>query len=359
MTIEEMHIAIDLGLQKVNTFTQKNLLSQEKDWFLNDEVTKFIKQRTNPVSNMKRQGTDDTTKRYEDLSDLTRREILNIELISDTIGECKVPSNYYGYISSKASVVQLCEDEKIEKTSENLYMCVFPLSFPDGTVLTNYTVKLKTDSTSSYYTIYDMSTLPDEYLEDVPISKQSFMLLKSMKILMKEGLESMPKSVTSIYSSYWEKYGRDFYNNNFIIVSNSPFISLEVTINSTTITYPSKAVSFDMLTKKSDLWAKTRLIEDEFQHEVQQSKLSQSRPESPVVAIEQGVIRIDFNKGWIGNSLELIYVSKPTILDLLLRKNLNMKDTVSREIVGNTVRFLKGIFTGDYKTYLNENVLVE
>ena len=70
MTAQDLHIEIDLLLQKVNTHWNQNLLPQEKDLFLNREVTRFIKQRLNTLSNIKREALFDTVKRTVDLSSI-------------------------------------------------------------------------------------------------------------------------------------------------------------------------------------------------------------------------------------------------------------------------------------------------
>jgi len=76
ITTQELHIALDLLLQKSNSHWNKNFLPQEKDWFLNQEIKKFIKQRLNPLSNDKRLGAFDTIKRVEDLNALQRTLIV-------------------------------------------------------------------------------------------------------------------------------------------------------------------------------------------------------------------------------------------------------------------------------------------
>ena len=45
MTIEEMHIAVNLGVQKIASFQVDNLLPQEIDHELNNAMHRFIKQR--------------------------------------------------------------------------------------------------------------------------------------------------------------------------------------------------------------------------------------------------------------------------------------------------------------------------
>lgn len=51
MTIEEMHIAVNLGVQKIASFQVDNLLPQEIDHELNDAMESFIKQRYYPMGN--------------------------------------------------------------------------------------------------------------------------------------------------------------------------------------------------------------------------------------------------------------------------------------------------------------------
>jgi len=49
MTIEEMHIAVNLGVQKIASFQVDNLLPQEIDHELNNAMDRFIKQRYIPM----------------------------------------------------------------------------------------------------------------------------------------------------------------------------------------------------------------------------------------------------------------------------------------------------------------------
>jgi len=67
MTIEEMHIAVNLGVQKIASFQVDNLLPQEIDHELNDAMESFIKQRYNPMGNKYRKGFEQSQKRVDDL----------------------------------------------------------------------------------------------------------------------------------------------------------------------------------------------------------------------------------------------------------------------------------------------------
>jgi len=67
MTIEEMHIAVNLGVQKIASFQVDNLLPQEIDHELNSAMDSFIKQRYSPMGNKYRDGFEQSQKRIDDL----------------------------------------------------------------------------------------------------------------------------------------------------------------------------------------------------------------------------------------------------------------------------------------------------
>ncbi len=65
-----MHIAVDLGVQKVASFQADTLLPQEIDHELNMAMDRFVKQRYNPLSNRYRRGFEQSQKRIDDLRTL-------------------------------------------------------------------------------------------------------------------------------------------------------------------------------------------------------------------------------------------------------------------------------------------------
>lgn len=69
-TIQEMHLQIDLELNKLNSNLYDIILSQEKDYFLNKAQERFIKQRYSSKSNSKRDGFEMSQKRIDDLKNL-------------------------------------------------------------------------------------------------------------------------------------------------------------------------------------------------------------------------------------------------------------------------------------------------
>jgi hypothetical protein len=70
MTVNEMHIAVNLGVQKIASFQADVLLPQEIDFELNIAMMRFIKQRYNASSNRQGKGFEQSQKRVDDLRNL-------------------------------------------------------------------------------------------------------------------------------------------------------------------------------------------------------------------------------------------------------------------------------------------------
>jgi hypothetical protein len=70
MTVNEMHIAVNLGVQKIASFQVDNLLPEEIDHELNLAQLRFVKQRFNARSNRQGKGFEQSQKRIDDLKSL-------------------------------------------------------------------------------------------------------------------------------------------------------------------------------------------------------------------------------------------------------------------------------------------------
>jgi hypothetical protein len=70
MTINEMHIAVNLGVQKIASFQVDTLLPEEIDHELNLAILRFVKQRYSQLSNRIGKGFEQSQKRVDDLRTL-------------------------------------------------------------------------------------------------------------------------------------------------------------------------------------------------------------------------------------------------------------------------------------------------
>lgn len=355
MLAQEMHLEIDLELQKLNSQFNKDVLREEKDWFLNNEVRKFIKQRLDPQSNTHQTGFQDTTKRLDDLRELVKRE--NKPILTNSRGGKYIvlPSDYFQYIRFDAFSFMSCASNAPTPVTETYYDATVNLNLPD-TVPTIYTIIATTPSGNR--TLFDISDLPTDYLATGSLASQRFSLIRAIRIRMNEAVKRL---FTTAPDLYWEDVPNNDTLNSFRIESIETITSITVTVGLTTTTS-----DIDVLTRQrylipsTPLVANIRVIDEEFSLDVQTSHLSGSRAESPTSSLRGNELEVHQPKGVVIGSVDITYICKPTVIDLLLNSNLNMSTKSAKEIVGSTVRFLKGVIQdNNYQTYARENILIE
>lgn len=128
-----MHIAVNLGVQKLASFQVDNLLPEEIDHEINMAVRRFINQRYSPQSNPKRRGFEQSQKRIDDLRTLLEdyhvpmfKQSRDRELYSSSgssfgvvytapagggpirLERFKIPIDYMYLINIKADVAKTC-----------------------------------------------------------------------------------------------------------------------------------------------------------------------------------------------------------------------------------------------------------
>ena len=120
MTVNEMHIAVNLGVQKIASFQVDNLLPQEIDHELNLAMTRFVKQRYNFSSNRLGKGFEQSQKRIDDLrtlvvehTGLTTSEgvVFNSNYSDIYIDRYTLPLDYLFLVSVRAKVQYTCNTD--------------------------------------------------------------------------------------------------------------------------------------------------------------------------------------------------------------------------------------------------------
>ena len=131
MTIEEMHIAVNLGVQKIASFQSDSLLPEEIDYELNTAVRRFISQRYNSKGNKYQRGFEQSQKRLDDLRHLvedyttTLNSYMGVGYTSRTKGNIdiyryKFPNDYMFLVNVLSEVVHDCRNMPIQVGDRNV-----------------------------------------------------------------------------------------------------------------------------------------------------------------------------------------------------------------------------------------------
>lgn len=319
MTIQEMHIGIDLYLQKVNSDFVDSLQPEEKDWFLNDEQKRFIMTRINEVSNDKRQGLQFNQKRYDDLENLIVPNYNDIAYIRNPISNyIDLPSNYLYLLNDRSVVDKTCVYGETTILTTRKYYIPFTLNFPKPSVITNYEFKIVIDTVTVFST--------DNYPNLVTTDDTLFTLIQLVKdVLTSQG-----------YQVYWEHFNGEFFSNQLIIILEDgdvfyienleDEVKIEYELFRTVLTYfqtnPLKEVETpNRLTKTEDIY------------EIIRGAFTKPTKQSPVSAMESNRVVVYHNGNFILGKIWIDYIRLPRMVSLSLGINSELNPNVHEELV--------------------------
>lgn len=358
MTTQELHIGLDLELQQLNSFKNKNFLSQEKDWFLNKEVLKFIESRLSPESNMKGTGFQDTTERIKEFDSLVKTSpVLYLEENDEGNGLVSLPSDYFHYISADIYLAKDC-NSNIKNSKTNKYKVSFNISI-DTDLLETLLIQITTSE--GLITLFDFTKdLPEGYLESLDFKKQIFMLVKALKIILPRKLKTALNNTP--FDLYWE-YDKDgnYYSNTFFLYSDVLIYNALTIVNNSTLNVASTIkteTKYDL--SKYPFKHNIRLVDNEYYTDAINSHLAQSSIKSPLCRLLKNQMEIAKPKNAVMGGVRLTYICKPTLADLLLNSNINMNRVTLDKVLVNTVSYIKSIISSpNYNVYKQENILIE
>ncbi len=347
MTTQELHIQLELLLQKVNSHWNQNFLPQEKDTFINREVLKFIKQRLNPLSNIKKQSIFDILKRNQDLNSLVKTVPISVVNINQKEDAYHLPFDFLYYVSSSLDVTPVCGKTILPPIDKVLYKVTFP-SFKNLNDLETLVISITQGSVTTE--VFNLSMLPEGYLPDDGIDdyKKVFILNNAILNILLKKLPLLNVEVRF-----------DKYLNVFELRSSSTF-SISVVENTVVVPSPTTSTSLKGNQQPKSLEASIRIVDEEFKSNIKRSSLSRTRDESVVGYLRDTEVILPLQSSVVYNTAYLTYICKPAKVDVFLSHNSDLPDEVLEEVISNTAQTLKGVISSDsYEKFANENLLIE
>lgn len=352
MTATELHIDLDLQLQKINTNSTRNILSEEKDWFLNNEVAKFINKRTRDISDFKRKGLEEDTKRLKDIEPLIKTIPIDVETVDTEKGRFILPSSVFKYVSIRTEFGKVCDEVTIKKGTRNLNVRFLTV---DTDVDDNFSITLSIAGT--VYSIFSTQNLPDTYRWE---TKEY--LIKAIKVALQSINDKLPENHG--IEVYYEWFADTYKENTFFFVGGSTFngasassLSLDIDIG---ISFKSSTYSYEQVRAEKTIKRPARLVSHELIDVMLSSDISGSIGESPLCTTDKHYGYAYHPSNTIIEGVKLTYICKPNIIDIHLGTSLNLDRDICAEVVVHTAKFIKALLdSGNYEKYFNETNLIE
>lgn len=337
MHIQELHIELDVLLQRINSHWNQNFLPQEKDLFLNKQISSFINKRISRISNVKKEGLFDTIKRTVDLAPLLKTERCEV-MYDDNTKEAYImlPFDYRMYISSELHVCCSC----MNKPVVNKTYYTYSISLKDISI---NSLPLKVVQGKNTFEITRNSFPPEYLIEDqVPIYEDKFTLINGIiKLLQKDAFEGLEFKYNKV-------------NQELTLRSNNPF---NTSFNGKT--FLANNNNFNSYDIAGGLYSTVTPKDEEFKRLIKNSYLSGPTDDNAIAFIRADKVLYSM-KGVIADHVNLTYLKKPNKIDLFLQCNSELSDDTLQEIVGETAQKMMGVLgTDNYEKFANENMIVE
>lgn len=361
MTIQEMHIGLDLLLRKGNSNILQTLKPQQKDWLLNEGILTFIKARRNPRANPNSTGYQANRKRYDDLEAVQETLTLPVYKRDSESMFAILPYNYLLSDVDNSLVAWDCNDVTFTPTPETLYYCIVPLKAGGTTTPFYQGFKIEiTDLSANTTTIFDIA-IDAQLATGLNTNEEKFYLAN----LVIEKLNTIPG-----IECRWERWNDIFSNESFIIITKDPVTGVPVNNTSITITYFSGTTETINFTSKVETkyvntisktkYSPNRLTRSEDIRSALDDSFHATTYESPVSRIQKGKIIVYHSKRFILNSLELEYIRKPRKVNIDLGISCELDSAIHEEIVSLTAQKVMAVLQAkNYKEIINQNLIQE
>jgi hypothetical protein len=344
MLVQEMHVQFDSRLQRMNSNAFDIFYPSEKDILLNYAQNKFIRNTLPPNErNRVSQGSQITTKRYDDLQTLVTKRTIPLVILEQFVLSGVLPYDFFDFITANSVLTESCKGVDLD-TTINAGLHIAYLPFVDDAAVSN---------------LYDAFRWTLEYSDATPsvilaqisdYPKFPILSANNEKFLISNFAIYETNRKTTDVKVYWEKYGEIYKPNNFIFVSNAGNLDRIVMDISGGVT---EEAVFSGLTETqyanligNVVKKETRLIESQLIYSFLANPYQTTAADSPITELTDNRILFHHTANFAADALEVVYYRKPKLINYYLDVSCEIHEGRHDKIVDIAVE-AAGAFIGN------------
>ena len=381
MNIGFMHVAIQQGVDKINSLQADMLLPEEIDIELNKSQMRFINTKYGK-NNKYREGFEQSQKRIDDLRSLVKEysaPVIFKEQYNNNIwiDQFRLPSDYFYLVNQRSEIfIDRCKPilYSLDDNNPSSYF-VMPLSHLHNGSVMNSTITMYADPANPGLGNQLLHSNPGTFVYPTDLQAYKDFLINPVNFVTgteiyfeQYGQLSFPNSLIIIIDSAsfpWFNYDSSFTNltsgSNLItsIVSESP-TSTGPDDDANKIVYgqyvlnglgakrippvgAQREYAFNKFSQQDDIF---KLLDDPF---------NTTKRTSPLTTIRGEYIDIYTNGIFIIDKVKITYIRKPKEISLSLGVGCELPEHTHQEIVDMAVSsILEGISDPRFKTHQTE-----
>ena len=333
MDINEMHIAVDLELNKINSNLYDIFQAPEKDYFLNRAQERFVKGRYGYKSNPKKEGFEMSEKRIDDLRMLlvpnyydTAYLVPTTDFDYTTKQRFYLPNDYL-FLASNRSKVYFNECSQIGTTV--------------ASTLVNYCI-ITLDPTVASFNQFAIN-----FYDSGAIIVSGFDYAQEDKNLFIDALLTAWSSLHDYpgWKLYYEQYKSISSPGNIIAVKEgTPFrgyLGYKMTGDSFTALNPlGETFHYYIGTNGTEQIQTNKYAQQDDIYTMQQDPFNKTNAFNPLIMMHTNCIDILHDKTFFVKEFTISYLRKPKLLSLSLNQSCELAEHTHAEIVRDAVNLM-------------------
>lgn len=343
-TVKEMHIALDFGLQHIDSNRKQSISPEFKDLALNYAVLQFIESRLSEKSNRRQEGLEETSKRYDDLKDLKKVHtgVCYKGKSGDKVFISTLPFDYYRYISFGANVHYNKFNLPVADNASTLLYQILPFKSGDSQGETYKNLKIEEDRGGDR--------------NDINYNMPNFNLYgKDSKFV---AINHLLEVINTTYGveAYWENYDDIYEPNSFIIINSIP---LTLSYDNYAVTSKTKVKSRFKYGDITTSLVPCDVVSSEVAFDIRNTYYYNiNAHRKPKLLIRKGYVEIQEGNKFAVSNYAIEYYKKPRLINYLTEQSCEIQ--VNREIVDLAIQRLKAYIKDEgYQHIVNENQIIE
>lgn len=324
MGIQEMHIAIDVLIQKINSNSRRDILPEEKDLVLNWAIQEFIS------DNIEKDRVDGDFGFHNDevnsaaLTPLLKQYVPLSVFPSKipSLYEVKLPADFRNFLSFSAiTIPRYCfsEEDKLVPETETITNYIYTIKVPDQT------------GSGPFFTGVSLSlnSINGSYVH----SKNSEGTYDSaMKRYLYLALQELPFQTEIVKSVSWEKFPKRLRQKDTIIIETTERLtSFSLNVNGAVLPIVEVPITETRVNRNhnfsSTFSAPSKRIKPQYLSVVESSTFDKSKFNALNITLEDNVILIPNDEKFLVTVGMLNYIRKPAEVNLSLGIDCDLPDT--------------------------------
>lgn len=359
-----MHIAVNLGVQKIASFQVDNFLPQEIDHELNIAMDRFIKQRYNPMSNRYRRGFEQSQKRIDDLRNLVVDRTLPTFYAGDTVQDdmdfsfdrAALPNDYLFLVNVLARLNYNCEPAQIIiNTSEYKYIKISLTPPETGYVLVDVQTQLQSGQSNESLIQNESGLTMNDLMDNTNYTSGTPVLSLENLSTNSATVETSP---TNDSNEIFVRLEGEDYDGDLLVTQ----VWKHPVTNEVIIVQPQEGPIVVTVTKRTTNNAKTKTVGCMYvQHDdlymLLNNPFNKTKDGYPKYTIQENFIDVHTDDSFVVNDVKIKYIRRPSRIDKFQGVGCELPEHTHQEIVEMAIKsILEGIQDPRYTSQNNETL---